>query len=80
MWRVTDRVRTGTQSDDGTLNPCNHYQIKRGDFVDVVGTVDIVVPVNSKELSVRFAMKQVIQLKARARSFEVSVLFSSSSV
>lgn len=66
MWVVTERLVTCKQDDQGAIRPCNHLEIRRGDFVDVTLVVDIVTPPGSKKLSVRFSMTQVVQLRANA--------------
>ena len=64
-------MKIGLQTSDGKIQPCNYYQIRRGDFVDVIGTLDVVTPYGNRDVTVRLALVQVIQLKAGVLEKEV---------
>lgn len=72
MWVVSEKLGLFAQDDSSGITGCSHYCFKKGDFVDVTFVVEILMPAGSRDLTIKFCMKQVVQLKARAFISKVS--------
>ena len=70
-WVVTDHLPVFVQHGDGRIVPCSYYRFRRGDFVDVIATVDIVQRLGKRDLSVGLTLCQVVQLRQGAVSLQV---------
>lgn len=67
QWRVMDRIRVGLQRD-GKVVPCPPEVIKKGDWVDVRASFDIMTfrKGNAQRVEVRLKPLTVIQLLSHA--------------
>ena len=72
-WVVTEQLPVFAQHGDGRILPCSYYRLRRGDFVDVIATVDIVQRPGKRDLSVGLTLCQVVHLRQGAISLQVSL-------
>ena len=75
-WIVTESLPVFVQHQNGSIMPCNHYRIRKGDFVDVIASVDIVQRPGRSELTVGLTLRQVVQLKGNALAVKVCHMYT----